>query len=218
MEREKGLKLTGYEQRARQYFDHFLDEYGPTARGVDWNSDEAQQLRFDQILNVIDTLEPFSIIDYGCGYGALIPRLRESGLDFTYTGYDIVPRMLDHARERFGDSPQYRFVGSEQELEPATYVVASGVLNLKMEIDDESWTEHAIRTIRALDRLSERGFAFNLLTKYSDPNRMRDDLYYGDPCFFFDYCKREISRNVALLHDYGAYEFTVIVRSYPRSA
>jgi len=28
----------------------------------------------------------------------------------------------------------------------------------------------------------------------------------------FDYCKRTYSRDVALLHDYGLYEFTILVR------
>jgi hypothetical protein len=51
-----------------------------------------------------------------------------------------------------------------------------------------------------------------MLTSYSDPDRMRSDLYYGDPCLFFDHCKRTYSKQVALLHDYGLYEFTVIVR------
>jgi len=41
---------------------------------------------------------------------------------------------------------------------------------------------------------------------------MRPDLYYADPRLYFDYCKRNFSRHVALLHDYGLWEFTVIVR------
>jgi hypothetical protein len=48
-----------------------------------------------------------------------------------------------------------------------------------------------------------------MLTKYSGADRMaqRPDLYYG-----FDFCKRRFSRNVALLHDYGLYDFTILVR------
>ena len=42
--------------------------------------------------------------------------------------------------------------------------------------------------------------------------RMLADLYYADPCALFDHCKTKYSRNVALLHDYGLYEFTLIVR------
>ena len=41
---------------------------------------------------------------------------------------------------------------------------------------------------------------------------MRPDLYYADPCFLFDYCQRRYSRWVAVLHDYGLYEFTIVVR------
>jgi hypothetical protein len=41
---------------------------------------------------------------------------------------------------------------------------------------------------------------------------MRADLYYADPAQVFDYCKRRFSPNVALLHDYGLYEFTILVR------
>jgi hypothetical protein len=38
------------------------------------------------------------------------------------------------------------------------------------------------------------------------------DLYYGDPCFLFDYCKRHFSKNIVLLHDYNLYDFTLIER------
>jgi len=41
---------------------------------------------------------------------------------------------------------------------------------------------------------------------------MRPDLYYADPLFLFDFCKQNFSKNVALLHDYRLYDFTLIVR------
>ena len=59
------------------------------------------------------------------------------------------------------------------------------------------------------------GFAFNCLTSYSDAHKMRDYLYYADPCALFDLCKRRYSRYVALLHDYKLYEFTILVRKQP---
>ena len=45
-----------------------------------------------------------------------------------------------------------------------------------------------------------------------DPERMVSRLHYADPLELFDYCKRNFSAAVALLHDYGLYEFTIIVR------
>ena len=48
-----------------------------------------------------------------------------------------------------------------------------------------------------------------------DADRMQGYLYYADPCALFDRCKRCYSRNVALLHDYDLYEFTILVRKRP---
>ena len=179
---------------------------------MDWNSPESQSLRFEQLLRVVPDDGAFSINDYGCGYGALAEFMQRRGLDFTYRGFDVSERMIAEARRLHGSEPGWGFVTSASELEPADCTVASGVFNLRLEVDDESWRRYVLETLAAIDALSTRGFAFNMLTKYSDADRMRDDLYYGDPSFFFDHCKRRFSRNVALLHDYDLYEFTIIVR------
>jgi SAM-dependent methyltransferase len=207
-----GVDRQALAERMERYYEGFLDEHGPTALGVNWNSPEAQELRFRELMRVVDGPGPFSINDYGCGYGALVDHLTGSGHDFTYTGYDINSRMLDYARDLYGARSECRFVASEDDLELADYTVASGVFTLRGDTDFDAWTEYVIQAIHTLDRVSDRAFAFNSLTRYSDPERMRPDLYYADPTFFFDYCKRRISRHVALLHDYGAYEFTIIVR------
>ena len=120
--------------------------------------------------------------------------------------------MLAHGRELYGGNEALEFVRHEDDIRAADYCVASGVFNLRMDVEGGAWRDYVLDTIGSLSTLGTRGFAFNMLTKYSDPPRMRRDLYYGDPCFFFDHCKREIARNVALLHDYGLYEFTMLVR------
>jgi hypothetical protein len=61
--------------------------------------------------------------------------------------------------------------------------------------------------------LARRGFAFNALTSYADSEKKRADLYYADPGYWFDFCKRGHSRRVTLLHDYPLYEFTLLVRT-----
>jgi hypothetical protein len=130
-------------------------------------------------------------------------------LAFNYVGYDVSERMLSLADR---SEPSWDYTSRRDELQPADYVVASGVFNLRFEVDNTAWREYVVRTIREFASLAQLGFAFNMLTSYSDADKMRADLYYGDPCFFFDHCKREYSRNVALLHDYELYEFTVLVR------
>lgn len=196
----------------RRYYSEKIVEHGPTAKGVDWNDQASQELRFDQLLKLCDTATPFSINDYGCGYGALARYLAQRGDVFRYTGFDISEEMIARARDLLRAAENCRFVGSESELEPADYTVASGIFNVRLDAADEAWEEHVLETLGRIDALSLRGFAFNMLTSYSDPERMRSDLYYADPRAIFDHCKRTFSRWVALLHDYGLYEFTVLVR------
>ena len=200
-------------QGVERYYTGKFVEHGASARGVDWNSPESQALRFRQLLRLHDgSPEPFTVVDYGCGYGALVPYLAAQGYDFTYRGFDLSAEMLAHARSTYADPPRVDFVGSLEALVPADYTVASGIFNVKLDVDDEAWRDYVLETIGTLAGLSTHGFAFNVLTSYSDADRMRPDLYYADPAFLFDLCKRRYSRNVALLHDYDLYEFTVLVR------
>ena len=90
--------------------------------------------------------------------------------------------------------------------------VASGIFNVMAGTDVDDWRAYTLDTIQDLASLSRTGLGFNMLTSYSDPERMQDRLYYGDPGFYFDWCKRNLSRHVALLHDYGLWEFTILVR------
>jgi SAM-dependent methyltransferase len=196
-------------RRVDAYYTARIREHGPTARGVDWNSAESQALRFDQLLSVCCWSGPFSINDFGCGYGALVDHLVDRGARFDYTGHDVSADMIEQARRRHGDRA---FVGSVDGLTVADYTVASGIFNVRLDVQIAVWEEYVHETLKTIDRLSSRGFAFNMLTKYSDADRMRPDLYYGDPCRLFDHCKRTFSRQVALLHDYGLYEFTIRVR------
>ncbi len=99
--------------------------------------------------------------------------------------------------------------------EIADYGIASGIFNVRLGHSDSEWQNYLERTLDVLDRTSRRGFGFNCLTSYSDRERMRDYLYYANPGALFDLCKRRYSRNVALLHDYGLYEFTILVRKNP---
>jgi SAM-dependent methyltransferase len=192
-----------------RYYTGKVAEHGARPEGVDWNDAASQANRFAQLVRVADGRERFSLVDYGCGYGALVDFLEEQGRSFDYTGVDLSEAMLEHAQAAH---PGRAFTGSAAEVEPADFAVASGVFNVRLDADTQSWTAYVLETIAELDRLGSAGFAFNMLTSYADPDRMRDDLYYGDPLFFFDHCKRTHARNVALLHDYGLWEFTLLVR------
>jgi hypothetical protein len=190
-------------------FDDFyaprLAEHGATARGVDWNGPESQALRFEQLLRVLPD-GPCSLNDWGCGYGALAGHV---GHEVDYRGFDVSARMVELARREHPDRP---FTDRADALEPADVTVASGVFNLRLDVGDDAWIAYVHEQLDAIAAVSRRGFAFNCLTSWSDPPKMRPELFYGDPCAFFAHCKRRFSRDVALLHDYGLFEWTILVR------
>ncbi len=195
---------------ARYYTDK-LRTHGETPNGVDWNSEQGQVQRFDQLAKVIDGAPGFSVCDLGCGYGAFFGYLTERFTEFTYLGCDVSTAMVEAAERRYPDR-RAAFAAVAAPSQACDFAVASGIFNVKLGSEEKAWIEHVENTLDVLDRAGKHGFAFNCLTSYSDKNRMREDLFYADPCRLFDLCKRRYSKQVALLHDYGLYEFTMLVR------
>ena len=189
-----------------------MERFGATARGVDWNSAESQRLRFDQVLRIDAAPTGRSVNDYGCGYGALLDYLVECGRSWRYAGFDVSESMVARARAGHADCAAATFTTSAADMAPADYTVASGIFNVRLDHSQPAWEEYVLEVLADMDRLSLSGFAFNMLSTYSDQERQRSGLFYGDPAFYFDYCKRRFSPRIALLHDYPLYEFTIIVR------
>src|SRR5258707_14139343 len=98
------------------YYSKKIAVHGATARGVDWNSPESQRLRFVQLLKLTDHGQPFTINDYGCGYGALADYLKDKAYAFQYCGFDISPRMIAKAAELHTGMQEVTFVSKEQDL------------------------------------------------------------------------------------------------------
>jgi len=195
----------------KSYFDKRIQEHGASPRGSDWNSETSQNIRFDQLLKVIET-PSFSLLDYGCGYGALADYLELKGFEADYYGYDILESAIETARKAHLDKARRVFFTDKSQLPVCDYTVASGIFNFRGEQSFEEWTDYVLGVLTEFDQLSQHGFASNFLTKYSDAEKMRPDLYYANPLFLFDFCKQNFSRNVALLHDYRLYDFTLIIR------
>jgi len=205
------MKSTEIKIKVSEYYTEKLNQWGPIPQGVDWNSRESHEIRFEQLLKVCDFSGFFSINDLGCGYGALYGYMMERGYDFEYHGCDLSENMVEKARSLYKSKTNCCFTQSDL-LEEADYTTACGLFNVKMDVDSRDWEEYVLEVLGKINQASRRGFSFNILTHYSDPEHMKDHLYYPDPCFYFDYCKNKFSKHVALLHDYPLYEFSILVR------
>jgi SAM-dependent methyltransferase len=196
-----------------EYYTAKLRAHGPTPAGVDWNGEDSQALRFRQLLSLIrEDDDPFSIVDYGCGYGALVEALCSPPRSYEYQGFDVSRAMVKEAARRYRDDARTSFTADRELLRPADFTVASGIFNVKLTAPSEQWHAYMFETLDDMVRLSARGVAFNALTAHSDGDRKRDDLFYADPSELLNHCLRRYSRDVAVRHDYALFEFTVLLR------
>ena len=200
-------------EHIKNYFTEKLEKHGATHLGVDYNSPKSQEARFDELIKVIrPATEPYSLLDFGSGYGGMYDYLLRLGHKLTYFGYDIAESMVKKGNEIYTDDKNCSFTTELKSIPILDYAIVSGTFNMKLDTDYADWTEIVLEGLNQMNDHTRKGFSSNFLTKYSDADRMREDLYYADPLFIFDYCKKNFSRNVALLHDYELYDFTIIVR------
>ena len=205
------MTLSNTIKKIDHYYSSKVIEYGCTPKGVDWNDVPSQITRFVQLLKIIDGNNKFTINDIGCGYGALYEFMKNKYQFFEYYGLDISKVMIENASNNY-KSENVSFSVSNIPESIANYSVASGIFNVKLNAKNHDWLNYIKYTIDIMNQKSNKGFAFNCLTSYSDRDKMRNDLYYADPSFLFDYCKKKYSKHVAILHDYDLYEFTVLIR------
>ena len=194
------------------YYTNKLENFGVSPKGVDWNGAESQEIRFEKLSLIYRDLDNFSVCDLGCGYGAMYSHLESKAKDFQYVGVDISEAMLTAAKENLKNKTNTFFSQYINDIIPVDYVVASGIFNVKLDFSIKHWEEYIIETIADMNDASTKGFAFNCLTSHSDVTHMKEKLYYGNPAFFLSHVLDNYSKNVTLLHDYGLYEFTVLVR------
>jgi SAM-dependent methyltransferase len=198
----------------KNFYADTLATHGPTAKGVGWKDERSQLLRFEKLAQLIDRPTPeagITVNDWGCGYGAMfqyldtLPSVRIR----RYYGYDISEEML--AAAQASPKPRAEFVLSSVVTQTADYSFVSGTFNFRMTMSDELWQDYVEEMLLQVASKSRRGLAFNLFTTY-DLDWKEENLFYADPLYFYDFCKRNISRYVSLLHDYPLYEWTILVR------
>lgn len=198
--------------KVSKYYGEKIQAFGPVAKGVDWKDEASQNLRFEQLLKVIAEREGVTLNDLGCGYGAIFLYKDTATRLSKYYGYDISEEMLVEARNLIPDN-KAEFINSDKITREADYSIASGIFNVKLDTEEKVWQEFILDSLANMNEKSSKGFAFNCMTTYVDYKI--DHLYYGDPLFFFDFCKKNFSKYVTLLHDYRLYEWTILVSNTP---
>ena len=188
-----------------EYYSNLVEEYGINPKSLHWGSQESQETRFS-VLTDISNLSGASILDVGCGLADLLDYLIRNRISVSYTGYDLTPKMIELALDRFpGKHLEVRDVLEAPPKKTSfDYILASGIFNLR-----QKDPMHYIKSmVNLMFTLCKEGVAFNTLSifaPYHYPNE-----FYADPTEILAMCLK-ISPYVTIRHDYMEHDFTVFL-------
>jgi SAM-dependent methyltransferase len=196
----------------KNHYNQKIVQYGACHKGVDWGSEEGQRLRFDIICKNLELESLKSIIDYGCGYGEFYSFIKNLGFNGFYQGYDISEEMIQMAKKLHGnDMPNKVFTHEFSVIERAEYCMASGVFNIKLYSEEADWHNFIVHNLSIINKISIKGFFFNMFSKEAQDYPVYSDVYYADAVKIKELCLKEFSKRVKLFEGYYRNDFTVLV-------
>tara|TARA_B100001113_G_C20839143_1_gene504603 strand:+ start:64 stop:690 length:627 start_codon:yes stop_codon:yes gene_type:complete len=192
-------------ERIKSYYESLINHYTPEdTRYVSWLSQNNQHLRYFQLIDNID-FNFNSVLDVGCGVGDLWEYLNKIG-HFNlkdYKGIDILDEMVDGAKGKFSDiKDKFECIDVFDYFDKHDYVVSMGTISTRVFDDDEEQKAYGYNFLDKLNTISNKGFAVNFLTDYTDERLKTKELVYYSPELMYTYCKMNYG-NVKLISDYG---------------
>ena len=201
-DKDKNKYIVRYEKRLGQF------GYSPAALG--WGKEGRQDVRFKILSELIIARPQSSVLDVGCGFGDLYRFLRNNLWRGEYAGIDIVPGLLNMAKEIDPHINVFEGDVTSSDSPPVNikydFVVASGVFNAKLSTTTNE--EHIQKALTNMYGLSKIAVCVDFMSTYVD--YQHPEAYHTNPMWAFNIAKG-LSRRVTLRHDYMPYEFSLII-------
>ncbi|RXK06539.1 class I SAM-dependent methyltransferase [Halarcobacter bivalviorum] len=145
-----------------KFYKKAIDRYGVSAKGVHWQSQFTQYLRFEVLNSFIkEQIKDSTIIDAGCGFAEYLNYLKKSNLKpKQYIGLDVEQKMITLSKERF---PSEKFLVKDilkDSLPQADYYVCSGAMNILRKKQMFKFIQNCLES-------SKKGFVFNFLKAHT---------------------------------------------------
>jgi len=194
----------------QRYVDRYtrrVREHGYSRRALGWSNPDPD-LRFDVLAEPILRSPGASVLDVGCGFADFYRYLRRTGWNGRYTGIDIVPALLEIARDLQTDIDLRENDVCELDPNDATYdyVVASGIFNASLTGEDNQ--RYIADTLSRMFALCERAVCADFLST-RHPSQT-EGICYTDAAWALQ-TGFSLSRAVSLRHDYMASDFSLFV-------
>jgi SAM-dependent methyltransferase len=139
-----------------------IEKYGINAKGVNWVSQETQELRFDIILDMLPK-NINTLVDAGCGFGDFYQYLQNKNIQYTkYIGIDSLHKMCTIASKNTKQEIILADI-TKDKLPFAEYYICSGAMNILNTFETHLFIKNCLQS-------SQKAFIFNILhgSKESD--------------------------------------------------
>jgi SAM-dependent methyltransferase len=199
-----------------KHYENCFKKFGDNNLGVDWPKQEDALLRYKIMLEIIPKQENCTLLDFGCGLAHLYDFiLKNSYQNIRYSGLDISNEFIKVCRQKY---PDLNFIcrdilESSEQIEMFDYIILNGVFTEKRELSFDEMYEYFKKMIKLLYLKSNKGIAFNVMTKHVDWER--EDLFHLPFDLLASFLKSDISPNYIIRNDYGLFEYTVYLFKDP---
>jgi len=141
----------------KKFYTSALKQYGSDVKALHWNSKASQEVRFQQILDLLPhDLHLYSVVDAGCGFADLYGFFCNSAkLPKSYIGMDALEPMVKEARTRVPCEILHIDILKGALIE-ADFYLCSGAMNIMNTFETQLF-------IRRCYEASSKGFVFNVL-------------------------------------------------------
>jgi SAM-dependent methyltransferase len=139
-----------------------LKKHGQTPQGVQWLSQETQEIRFDAILDMLPQ-KIRSLGDAGCGFGDFYFYLKKKNrICEKYIGIDSLHKMCAIAAKKTKQEIIFADI-TKDSIPFCEYYICSGAMNILNDFETYLFIKNALRA-------SKKAFVFNILNGEEQSN------------------------------------------------
>ena len=129
--------MNSISQNLKDHYRKTFLKHGASSEGVDWGPDPSKALiRNSKMLEVLRPVgqkeKRPSLLDVGCGYGALAELIKLRNTNVDYYGIEIVPEMVNFATNKHPDCQFFQGDFLEFSGGNFDYVICNGMLTQKL--------------------------------------------------------------------------------------
>lgn len=196
------MKDLDKERIINRYNDR-LCKHGANISALASGTEERRDIRF-RVMTEVGIVDRDSVLDLGCGFGDYLNYLSKQDVEISYTGYDINPKLIEIAQERFpGRCFEVKDI-LQEDFPIFDYIVSTSCFNLPLQYQDNyEFVEQILRTCYDHTR---KGVSIDFLSSYVDFKS--DEGFHYEPERIFQIAK-SITKCVELRHDYPLFEFNI---------